>query len=116
MKRKAIVRVKQRPPSARKSVEEWKAPRERAEELQPKLLPKLHWAKLSVLLLMTTRLCSALEDGRFAIDNNLFENNIRPTAVGRKRWLFIGRPQAGWRNAVYSLPISARQRGLNRWA
>ena len=31
-----------------------------------------------------------LADGRFEIDNNLVENDIRPTAVGRKRWLFIG--------------------------
>jgi hypothetical protein len=55
-----------------------------------------------------------LEDGRFEIDNNLIENAIRPTAVGRKRWLFIGHPQAGWRSAViYSLLISARHRGLN---
>jgi transposase len=55
-----------------------------------------------------------LEDGRFEIDNNLVENDIRPTAVGRKRWLFIGHPDAGWRSAViYSLLISARRRGLN---
>jgi hypothetical protein len=38
-----------------------------------------------------------LRDGRFEIDNNLVENAIRPTAVGRKRWLFLGHPQAGWR-------------------
>jgi hypothetical protein len=55
-----------------------------------------------------------LEDGRFEIDNNLVENDIRPTAVGRKRWLFIGHPDAGWRSAViFSLLISARRRGLN---
>ena len=55
-----------------------------------------------------------LEDGRFEIDNNLAENDIRPTAVGRKRWLFIGHPQAGWRSAmIYSILISCRRRGLN---
>jgi transposase len=54
-----------------------------------------------------------LLDGRFEIDNTLVENDIRPTAVGRKRWLFIGHPQAGWRSAViYSMLISARRRGL----
>lgn len=54
------------------------------------------------------------QDGRFEIDNNLIENDIRPTAVGRKRWLFIGHPQAGWRSAViYSILISCRRRGLN---
>jgi len=52
--------------------------------------------------------------GRFEIDNNLIENDIPPTAVGRKRWLFIGHPQAGWRSAViYSMLISCRRRGLN---
>src|SRR6266849_6317308 len=49
-----------------------------------------------------------------SIDTNLVENDIRPTVVGRKRWLFIGHPDAGWRSAViYSLLISARRRGLN---
>src|SRR5438105_2722291 len=55
-----------------------------------------------------------LQDGRFEIDNNLVENDIRPTAVGRKRWLFIGHPQAGWCSAViYSLLLSCRRRGIN---
>jgi hypothetical protein len=55
-----------------------------------------------------------LQDGRSEIDNNLVDNDIRPAAVGRKRWLFIGHPQAGWRSAViYSMLISARRRGFN---
>jgi transposase len=55
-----------------------------------------------------------LHDGRYEIDNNLIENSIRPTAVGRRRWLFIGHPEAGWRSAViYSMIGSCRRRGLN---
>ena len=55
-----------------------------------------------------------LKDGRFEIDNNLVENAIRPTAVGRKRWLFIGHPDAGWRSAViYAILLSCRRRGIN---
>ena len=55
-----------------------------------------------------------LRDGRFEIDNNLVENSIRPTAVGRRRWLFIGHPDAGWRSAViYSIIVSCRRRGIN---
>jgi hypothetical protein len=55
-----------------------------------------------------------LRDGRFEIDNNLIENSIRPTAVGRRRWLFIGHPDAGWRSAViYSILVSLRRRGIN---
>src|SRR6185437_2756741 len=38
-----------------------------------------------------------LEDGRLEIDNNLCENAIRPTAVGKKNWLFIGEAEAGER-------------------
>lgn len=38
-----------------------------------------------------------LEYGRAEIDNNLMENAIRPTALGRKNWLFIGHPNAGGR-------------------
>lgn len=46
--------------------------------------------------------------------NNLVENAIRPTAVGRKRWLFIGHPDAAWRSAViYSVLQSCRRRGIN---
>jgi hypothetical protein len=38
-------------------------------------------------------LYQAVRDGRFEIDNNLVDNAIRPTAVKRKRWLFLGRPR-----------------------
>jgi transposase len=38
--------------------------------------------------------------GHVLIDNNPTERQIRPTALGRKNWLFIGHPDAGWRSAV----------------
>ncbi len=58
-----------------------------------------------------------LTDGRLEIDNNLTENAIRPSAVGKKNWLFIGHPQAGWRSAVlYSIVVSCRRRGIEPWA
>lgn len=57
-----------------------------------------------------------LEDGRLEIDNNLTENAIRPSAVGKKNWLFIGHPDAGWRSAViYSVIVSCRRRGIDPW-
>src|SRR5205807_3150122 len=37
-----------------------------------------------------------LKDGRFV------ENDIRPAEAGRKRWLVIGHPDAGWRSAVFT--------------
>jgi len=41
-----------------------------------------------------------LGDGRVEIDNNLVENAIRPTAIGKKNWLFIGEAGAGQRGAI----------------
>ena len=53
-----------------------------------------------------------LEDGQLEIDNNLIENAIRPSCVGKRNWLFIGHPEAGWRSAViYTLVVSARRHG-----
>jgi transposase len=53
-----------------------------------------------------------LEDGRIEIDNNLVENAIRPTAVGKKNWLFVGEAGAGQRGAIiYTLVESCRRRG-----
>lgn len=59
-----------------------------------------HWSYLSTYL----------EHGQVAIDNNAMENAIRPTAVGKKNWLFVGHPQAGERAAIlYSILISCQR-------
>src|SRR5438309_11925240 len=86
-----------------------------AEELQPKLLPKSTLGKaVNYFLHEYDALRGYLKDGRFEIDNNLIENDIRSTAVGLKRWLFIAHPDAGWRSAViYSAQSSCRRRGRN---
>jgi hypothetical protein len=34
------------------------------------------------------------------LDNNLIENAIRPSALGKRNWLFIGHPEAGQRTAI----------------
>ena len=58
-----------------------------------------------------------LEDGRVEIDNNLVENAIRPTAIGKKNWLFVGDTSAGERSAIiYTLIESCRRRGLDPYA
>lgn len=55
-----------------------------------------------------------IEDGRIHIDNNPVENAIRPTAVGKKNWLFIGDAEAGERSAIVFTVIEAcRRRGIN---
>ncbi len=54
------------------------------------------------------------DNGKIEIDNNLVENAIRPTAVGKKNWLFIGHPDAGERSAIlYTLIECCRRRCIN---
>jgi hypothetical protein len=61
-----------------------------------------------------TALAGYLRDGRFEMDSNLVENDLRPSAVGKRRWCFIGHPDAGWRSAViYTLIQSCRRYGIN---
>jgi transposase len=53
-----------------------------------------------------------LEDGDLPIDNNHLENRIRPIALGRGNWLFIGSARAGQRAAtIMSLVQSAKLNG-----
>jgi hypothetical protein len=53
-------------------------------------------------------------DGTLEIDSNLIENANRPSALGKKNWLFVGHPEAGEPSAViYTLLGSCRRRGLN---
>jgi transposase len=55
-----------------------------------------------------------LADGRVEIDNNLVENAIRPTAIGKKNWLFVGEADAGQRSAIiYTVIETCRRQGLN---
>jgi transposase len=55
-----------------------------------------------------------VNDGTLEIDNNLIENSIRPSALGKKNWLFVGHPEAGERSAViYTLLGSCRRHGIN---
>ena len=58
-----------------------------------------------------------LDDGRVELDNNLVENAIRPTAIGKKNWLFIGDADAGQRSAIiYTVIENCRRRGLDPFA
>jgi transposase len=58
-----------------------------------------------------------LSDGRVEIDNNLVENAIRPTAIGKKNWLFIGEAGAGQRGAIfYTIIESCRRRKIDPYA
>lgn len=69
---------------------------------------------IDYLLARWDALIRYVDDGRLEIDNNLCENAIRPTAVGKKNFLFIGHPAAGQRSAViYSVLGSCRRHGIN---
>ena len=55
-----------------------------------------------------------VNDGVLEIDSNLVENSIRPSALGKKNFLFIGHPEAGERSAViYTLLGSCRRHSIN---
>jgi transposase len=47
------------------------------------------------------QLASFLKDGRVEIDNNLLENTIRPFAIGRKNWMFMGSPSGAKAGATF---------------
>ena len=64
-----------------------------------------------------TGLSVFLENGSVEIDNNLVENAIRPTAIGKKNWLFIGDADAGQRGAIlYTLIENCHRRGIDPYA
>jgi len=55
-----------------------------------------------------------VDDSILEIDTNRLENEIRPSAIGKRNWLFIGNPEAGERSAViYTLLGSCRRHGIN---
>jgi transposase len=65
-----------------------------------------HWKGLGRFLL----------DGDVPLDNNHIENQIRPWALGRRNWLFVGSQLAGERAAVVmSLLQSVKLKGRDPW-
>jgi len=66
-----------------------------------------HWAPLT----------AHLRYSESRLDNNLVENAIRPSAIGKKNWLFIGHPDAGQRSAIiYSIVVSCQRHGKDPFA
>ena len=58
-----------------------------------------------------------LRNGKVEIDNNFVENAIRPTAIGKKNWLFMGEAGAGQRGAIiYTLIETCRKRAIDPYA
>jgi len=78
-----------------------------------RVLPKSNLGKAcDYLLNQYESLVQHLRFGQAKLDNNLVENAIRPSCIGKKNWLFIGHPEAGQRSAIiYSLIVSCQRHG-----
>ncbi len=85
------------------------------ETEKPRTLPKSAFGKaIHYILDRWKMLTEYLRHPALEIDNNLVENAIRPTAIGKKNWLFFGSPNSGQDSAVlYSLIETCRKLGLN---
>ncbi len=61
-------------------------------------------------------LCVYTTDGRLPMDNNLAENGIRPIALGRKNWLFVGSENGGRTAAILlSFCVTCRKLKIDTW-
>ena len=87
-------------------------------KLRSRFLPQSNLGKaFSYILEQWPALLRFVEDGRLEIDNNQVENAIRPTALGKKNWLFIGAADAGERGAIlYTIVESCRRHGIDPFA
>ena len=83
-----------------------------------RVLPKSTLGKACDYLLgQWAPLSAHLHHGESRLDNNLVENAIRPSCIGKKNWLFIGHPDAGQRSAIlYSLIVSCQRHGKDPMA
>jgi len=86
--------------------------------LSSRYLPQSAMGKaIAYTLAQWSRMEVWLNDGRMEIDNNLVENAIRPTALGKKNWLFFGDAQAGQRSAIlYTIIENCRREEINPYA
>jgi hypothetical protein len=85
------------------------------DELAPKVLPKsLLGEAIGYCLRQWPYLSRYVDDGRFAIDNNVIERDIRPFVTGRKSWLFSDTVDGAKASAmVYSLMLTCRACGVD---
>ena len=82
---------------------------------QSKHLPKsLTLTAINYALKLWDRLIVYTQHTEMEIDNNLVENAIRPTAIGKKNWLFFGSADAGQNSAIlYSMIETCRKLNIN---
>jgi len=87
------------------------------ENLKDKTIPSEPLRKaIDYTLNQKTALCRYLENGNLKPDNNTAENAMRPVALGRKNWLFVGSERGGRAAALYmSLIQSCKNLDINPW-
>ena len=88
------------------------------EAEKPSLLPKSPAGQAATYMLnQWSALERYCESGILAIDNNAAERMMRPIAVGRKGWLFVGSLEGGRRAAILmSLVQTCKHVGVEPWA
>lgn len=84
-------------------------------KIRPQVSPKTQLAEaIDYTLKQWPYIIRYLRHGMAEIDNNWVENEIRPVALGRKNWLFIGNEDSGKIHALfYSLVGSAIWNDIN---
>ena len=85
------------------------------QHYQSKLLPK---GKFSIAINYALKnwdtLTTYLDNGQVQLSTNLVENAIRPSAVGKKNWLFMGSNECGETAAIlYTLLITCRNLNID---
>jgi len=101
----------------REAIPQLKAFQARLEEWNPRTPPKSPLGQaIGYALSNWERLLRYTQDGRLPIDNNPAEQMIRPIALGRKNWLFMGSERGGHAAAVYmSLVATCKRARVNPW-
>ena len=103
----------------------------RKKESRPQLAKILLWLRknkraylpqslmnqaIQYTLKLRRRLTCYTKDGRLPIDNNLAENAIRPIALGRKNWMFVGSEKGGEAAAILmTFCTTCRKLKINTW-
>jgi transposase len=87
------------------------------EDLKGKMIPSEPLRKaIDYSLNQKAALYRYLDNGLLKPDNNTAENAMRPVALGRKNWLFVGSERGGHAAALYmSLIQSCKNLDINPW-
>lgn len=82
---------------------------------QGDLLPKSRLAQaLKYVFGLEPHLKNYLKHAEAQLDNNVAERAMRPLAIGRKNWLFVGSPRGGRAaSVIYSLVQTCRNLGID---